>query len=202
MNIYARFFDNETLVHNVEDLLSFLQGLQDFKVTPDMEEDIREYVSSDVRFPRRYKIKPRIYFILIKTSAETMEEFKSNNKNNQTEQTEITDADADLKEQKLIQLMEENIGWYRCKLGFKRVLPIPGTMKFQYKDTSIEVCLKGNSGQDCYNRIIHYLQNRSDIDMRSQYPSAKGNNFVFEYLGEEKPDIDALIAETKEIQTK
>ena len=83
MNIYARFFDNETLVNNVEDLLAFLQGLQDFKVTPDMEEDIREYVSSDVRFPRRYKIKPRIYFILIKTSAETMEEFKSNNKNNQ-----------------------------------------------------------------------------------------------------------------------
>ena len=195
MNIYARFFDSETLAYSIDELFEFLRSLQDFTVSADMEEDIRNYVSSDVRYPKRYKIRPRVYFILIKTNAESMEEFKANNKNNnQPEQDDIADSLLDLKEQKLQMLMKENYGWYRCVLNFKRVLPIPGTMKFQYQDNEFEVCLKASSGQECYNRIINYLQNRSDIDMRSQFPSAKGNSFKFEFIGEEKPDFDAIIA--------
>ena len=195
MNIYARFFDSETLVHSIDELLEFLRNLQDFTVSQEMEDDIRAYVGSDVRFPKRYKIRPRVYFILIKTNAESMDEFKANNKtNNQQEQVDMDGAVIDQKEQKQQILMTENYGWYRCLLNFKRVLPIPGTMKFQYQDAAFEVCIKALSGQECYNRIIKYLQNRSDIDVRSQFPSARGNSFMFEFLGEEKPDFESIIA--------
>jgi len=37
------------------------------------------------------------------------------------------------------------------------------------------------SGQDCYNRIVDHLSQR--VDSRSQFPSAKGKNFKFTYLG-------------------
>lgn len=43
-------------------------------------EDIRTYMESDMPYPKRYKIRPRVYFILIKTDAETMEDFKTNRK--------------------------------------------------------------------------------------------------------------------------
>jgi hypothetical protein len=41
--------------------------------------------------------------------------------------------------------------------------------------------MKGMSGIDCYNRIIEHLRER--VDERSQFPSAKGKNFRFTYLG-------------------
>ena len=37
------------------------------------------------------------------------------------------------------------------------------------------------SGIDCYNRIVDHLRER--VDGRSQFPSAKGKNFRFKYLG-------------------
>jgi hypothetical protein len=37
------------------------------------------------------------------------------------------------------------------------------------------------SGIDCYNRIVEHLRQR--VDERSQFPSAKGKNFSFRYLG-------------------
>ena len=40
---------------------------------------------------------------------------------------------------------------------------------------------------DCYERIVEHLRNRQDVDMRSQFPSAKGRNFSFVYLGNVKP---------------
>ena len=32
-----------------------------------MEADIRAYANGDVYYPKRYKVRPRIYFIMIKT---------------------------------------------------------------------------------------------------------------------------------------
>jgi len=37
---------------------------------------------------------------------------------------------------------------------------------------------------DCYQRIVDYLRER--VDDRSQFPSAKGKNFKFRYLGKVK----------------
>ena len=44
--------------------------------------------------------------------------------------------------------------------------------------------LKANSGMECYERIVEHLRER--VDERSQFPSAKGKNFKFRYLGKAK----------------
>ena len=73
-------------------------------------------------------------------------------------------------------------------LSFKRVIAIPGTNKFQYKDTYFTARVKAHSPIDCYNRIIEHLRDRQDVDPRSQFPSAKGKNFKFQYLGMTLPE--------------
>ena len=76
MNYYLRYFDDETLVHNINDAIGFLASISEIDMTPELEADIREYAESDVLFPKRYKVRPRVYFIIIKTEAATMQDFK------------------------------------------------------------------------------------------------------------------------------
>ena len=68
-------------------------------------------------------------------------------------------------------------------INFKRVVVKPQTGKCQYIDTEFAARIKAYSGIDCYNRMIDHLRTRVDIDQRSQFPSAKGKNFNFKYLG-------------------
>ena len=35
--------------------------------------------------------------------------------------------------------------------------------------------------------MIEHLKNRQDVDPRSQFPSAKGTNFTFEFVGDSVP---------------
>lgn len=187
MNIYARFFDNETVAHSVEQLVEFFQSLPDIQVTQQLVDDLNDYANNNMPYPKRYKIRPRVYFILIKTNAESLEEFKANRKT----ATAVKVADPDFLSPKSIKasaLTEMNQGWYRGSFQFKRVLQIPGTGKFQYQDTDFEAYVFCNNGQECYNRMVAHLKNRTDIDMRSQFPSAKGSNFDFEFIGEELPE--------------
>ena len=141
-----------------------------------LERDVREYVESSVMYPKRYKIRPRVYFIIIKTEAETMEDFK--------EKKAVRPVAALVKPEPpvLVRLNEERFGWYEGALDFKRVSVVPGTGKFQYRDTHFVACCKAVSGMDCYNRIVDHLSQR--VDPRSQFPSAKGKNFKFTYLGQ------------------
>ena len=83
-----------------------------------------------------------------------------------------------------MELNEEKPGWYEGSLTFKRVIPIPGTGKFQYRDTLFVAQVKAANPQECYSRIIQHLRSRQDVDLRSQFPSAKGKNFSYKYLGE------------------
>ena len=85
----------------------------------------------------------------------------------------------------VLKLNEECVGWYEGSIDFKRVQLVPATGKFQYRDTHFVAQVKANSGIDCYNRIIEHLRQR--VDERSQFPSAKGKNFKFHYLGAAKP---------------
>ena len=81
----------------------------------------------------------------------------------------------------MMKLNEERPGWYEGTIDFKRVLMVPGTGKFQYRDTHFVAQVKANSPQDCYNRIVEHLRPR--VDERSQFPSAKGKNFKYRFLG-------------------
>ena len=77
MNLYLRYFDNEILVSTVEEAIDFLSSISEIKMTPDLENDIREYVEADAYYPKRYKVRPRVYFIIIKTEAANMADFKA-----------------------------------------------------------------------------------------------------------------------------
>ncbi|MGG6544690.1 UNVERIFIED_CONTAM: hypothetical protein NY100_04540 [Prevotella sp. 15_C9] len=175
MNLYLRYFDNETLVYNVDQALDFLASIPDIQLTPDLVEDIRAYVDSDLFYPKRYKVRPRIYFIIIKTEAASMLDFKQKKALRSTDMAQRKDNPI------IMHLNEERDGWYEGSLDFKRVVYIPTTGKYEYRDTHFVAQCKSISGIDCYNRIIDYLRGR--VDNRSQFPSAKGKNFSFRYLG-------------------
>ena len=84
-------------------------------MNPMLERDIREYVGSNVIYPKRYKVRPRVYFIIIKTEAETMEDFK--------EKKAVRPASPAPKQElpALVRLNEERFGWYEGALDFKRI---------------------------------------------------------------------------------
>lgn len=150
-------------------------------MNPALEADIRDYVQSDVFYPKRYKVRPRAYFIIIKTEAATMQDFKDK-KALRTPAAEGRERQATAAN--FLHLAEERDGWYEGKLDFKRVVLIPATGKHEYRDTHFVARCKATSGMDCYARIVEYLRGR--VDNRSQFPSAKGKNFSFSYLGKWK----------------
>ena len=140
MNLYLRYFSEETLVHSVDEAVNFLTSLSDFRVDENMINDLRQFAESSVSYPKRYKIRPRVYFIVIKTTANTMEEFKANNKKNATATDSTNEAAAPHKNDKQAELAEEKKGWYEGSIMFKRVIPIPrhfvrGTLQSQQRNT-------------------------------------------------------------------
>ena len=176
MNLYLRYFDKETLVSSVDDAIDFLISIPEIGMNADLEADIRDYCNSDVYYPKRYKVRPRVYFIIIKTEAATMLDFKEKKALRQSD-----NAQKEIVPPALARLSEEREGWYEGALDFKRVVLIPATGKHEYRDTHFVADVKAVSGMDAYNRIVDYL--RSRVDGRSQFPSAKGKNFKFRYLG-------------------
>ena len=196
MNIYARYFDEEKLTHSMDELVEFLKSIDEINVTPQMVAEISAYVQSDMPYPKRFKVHSRAYFILIKTTAESMEEFKSRNASG-------VNADEEGKSDAIRSLHEflgdgmnagnyqlgrdyddECEGWYRVNALLKRVVKDPDTQRCSYVDAPFEALVKGKTPRECYNRVIDYFRSRPDIDSRSQMPSIKGANFSYEYLGE------------------
>ena len=161
MNLYLRYFDRETLVKTVDEAIDFLSSIDEIEMNPILEADIREYASSDVYYPKRYKVHPRVYFIIIKTDAETMQDFKDKKAVHTNEQAEQSAKQTPA----LMRLNEINEGWYEGCVDFKRVLLVPGTGKFQYRDTQFVARVKAFSGMECYERMIDYLRDR--VDSRS-----------------------------------
>ena len=167
MNLYLRYFDNETLVYNVEEAIDFLKSIPEIGMTPELEADVRDYIGSEVYYPKRYKVRPRVYFIIIKTEAATMMDFK------QKKALRSNAPEGDHRETvapAVARLSEKREGWYEASLTFKRVVLIQFVAN-----------VKAFSGQDAYNRVVEHLRER--VDNRSQFPSAKGKNFKFKYLG-------------------
>lgn len=184
MNLYIRYFDDEVVVTSVDAALDFIRTIQGFNVTPQFEAEFREYAEGSIPFPKRYKVRPRVYFIVIKTLATTLEEFKSKGKSGEDAENTSKMADG-VRPRDLVRLRlnDECPGWYEGTVIFKRVVVVPETGKFDYQDTTFSALVKAYSAQDCYNRIVDYLRSRDDVDPRSQFPSAKGKNFIYSYVG-------------------
>ena len=195
MNYYLRYFDDEVLVHSVDEALDFLCSLREIDVTPIMEQEVRDYLLSDVRYPKRYKVRAHVYFIIIKTDARDMDEFKSRRGKEAaaTVQQPAAPLLPDLPARQPVaragqtamqQLQRHCPGWYEGALDFKRVTTDPATGKFMYRDTRFVARLKADSPYDCYQRLVNHLQQR--VDQRSQFPSVKGKNYQYKYLGAAK----------------
>lgn len=185
MNLYIRYFDDECVVTSVDEALQFIAAIPGFTMTPAFVKDFTEYAEGPSPYPKRYKVRPRLYFIVIKTIATTMDEFKANGKNASQTSHQANGQDQADKDRfsPLRNLTDERPGWYDASINFKRVVLVPVTGKYEYVDTTFAARVKAYSGLDCYNRIIDHLRARADIDHRSQFPSAKGKNFQFTYLG-------------------
>ena len=208
MNIYARYFNQDILVHSFDELMDFLSSIQEIPITQRLVDEVRAYVQSDMPYPRRYKIRPRVYFIMIKTTAETMEEFKSHREEAIAEDAPVVMRPADAvqtkKEIKAAQLAEQRSGWYYATIVFKRVIQVAATTKFRYQDTVFEAFVRANSGAECFDKVIAHLKNRPEVDPRSQFPSARGSNFTFEYVGTELPteDGEEAVCEEGEVEAE
>ena len=200
MNLYIRYFNDEVVVQSTEQALDFIRGIENFNCTAQFEKDFREYAEGPMPYPKRYKVRARVYFIVIKTTATTLAEFKANGKGAQQAlaQQDVEEAAVPQnavaaetaerkplrqKDQIVLMLNKERPGWYEGTIRFKRVVYIPETGKCDYCDNTFVARVKAVSAQDCYNRMVEYLQSREDVDPRSQFPSPKGKNYVFNYLG-------------------
>ena len=181
MNLYLRFFNDEVLVESVDQAIDFLSQLFDIRLDDSLCQELTRYAESSNLYPKRFKVGAKSYFIVIKTTAKTMEEFKAYAANVGEKPSDIRGME---KENLARSLAEENLGWYKAAIKFKRVVVDEQTNKCRYVDTDFEAKLKARSVQDCYDRVVDYLRNRADVDPRSQYPSIRGRNFKAEYLGE------------------
>ena len=114
------------------------------------------------------------------TEAQSLEEFKDIEMMRR-EQKPMTMADR--KRTILDELRTPNPGWYEGSIMFKRVITIPSTGKCEYQDTTFTVRCKAESAMHCYERMIDNLKCRKDVDTRSQFPSAKSQNFTYKFLG-------------------
>ena len=179
MNIYLRFFDSEILVNSLSEAIDFLQSIPEVDVDEFLVKDLTQYIESDVMYPKRYKVRGRAYFIVIKTMASTLEEFKEIGlqAKDPTRQSEAREKPQDA-------FLIQNFGWYDATINFKRVVCLPQTQKCQYCDTTFKARLKASCIQECYDRVIDHLRSRGDIDPRSQFPSIKGKNFECVFLGD------------------
>lgn len=185
MNLFIRYFDKEALAQSIDEAIDFLESIDDFKIESNVANRIQAFMDSSNLYPFRLKVSYSNYVLFLKTEASSIEEFKEMEMLRKQQKAEgIVPSMADRKKTILDILNEEKSGWYEGTILFKRVVQIPETNKFQYKDTRFVARVIANSPMECYNRIIEHLQNRQEIDRRSQFPSAKSANFEYKYLCE------------------
>ncbi len=185
MNLFIRYFDHEALATNIDEAMEFLNSLDEVKADNSIANRIQSFMESSNLYPFRLKVSYSNYVLFLKTDASSIEEFKEMEALRKQQKAEgMVPSMADRKKTILDILNEENPGWYEGSILFKRVVLIPETNKFQYKDTRFTARVKAQSPMDCYNRILDHLQKRQEIDQRSQYPSAKSNNFEYKFLCE------------------
>lgn len=178
VNLYIRYFDYETLVHSVEEALNFLSSLNDVEVNDEIVTELERFMNSSAMYPKHIKVRARSFFIAIKTTANSMEEFKA--KGAGASQIKLEKA---AQKEALAQYDQIQPGWYAAKIVFKRVVSLPETQKSHYVDTPFICKVKAESPHDCYDKVLNHLRERQDIDVRSQFPSIKSSNFEWEYLG-------------------
>jgi hypothetical protein len=108
MNLYIRYFDKEVVVQKIDEAVAFLSEIPGFEPDDFFVNDFVSYVNGPIQYPKRYKVRNRSYFIVIKTNAKTLEEFKANG-------TSVVEQSAEQpvveKERPRSPYWSDNVGW-------------------------------------------------------------------------------------------
>lgn len=185
MNLFIRYFNHETLAHDINEAVDFLRSIGEIKVDGSTANRINDFLNSNNTYPFRLKVSYSNYVLFLKTDAETTEEFHRLEQENKAVRNDGRNmSNADKKRMQMEALSASRPGWYEGSIVFKRVLVDAVTNKCRYIDTPFVVRCKADSPVDCYNRIIDHLKSRADIDPRCQYPSVRSNSFSYKFVKE------------------
>ncbi len=177
MNYYARYFDSESVLPTPRALVDFIASVPQITMTEELEGAILKFCEDKTSFPRHFRLPNKHTFIVIKTNASSLDEFKTVGANGGI-------ARGEAKEPKNSVVDELHPGKYNVRVLFRRAVVNPETHKCAFVDETFEVEMLAQSQRQCYDVVLEHLKNHPDIDARSQYPSIRSANFTATLLSE------------------
>ena len=172
MNYYIRYFDNEEVFNNVDDLTNFLSEILNGDLTQELTDEVVGFCLDKTNFPRHFRLPNKTTFIIIKSNSQTLEEFKTRGANGGA-----FPSGTQAKEEQKSTYDEVAPGMYDVTITFRRTIVNPDTRKCLYTDEVFQVQMLAESQRHCYDVVVDYLRNNPEVDARSQYPSIRSNNF-------------------------
>ena len=173
MNYYVRYFDSEGVFSTVEDLKDYVASIPRINMTEDLAQAIQQFCDDNTNYPRHFRLPNKTTFIVIKTNALTLEEFKLRGANG----GQLPQPVHKEKEPVVSVYDELRPGLYEVTMCFRRAFVNPETGKCHYAEDEIVVNMLSQSQRQCYDILLEHLHGRGDVDPRSQYPSIKSDNF-------------------------
>lgn len=171
MNYYARYFESEGVFSSPQELVGFLSGIPQIEMTDELSGAILQFCADKTSFPRHFRLPNKSTFIVIKTNALTLDEFKTRGANGGV-------VPGEQKEQKQGAADEIRPGMYSVQIHFRRAIVNPETRKCSFVDEDFEVEMLAQSQRQCFEVVVEHLKNHPDVDPRSQYPSIRSSNFT------------------------
>ncbi len=177
MNYYARYFDSEGVFHTPQALVDFIASIPQIIMTDELAGAMLKFCEDKTSFPRHFRLPNKHTFIVIKTNASSLDEFKTIGANGGV-------LPAEVKEAKNLAVDELRPGKYRVSITFRRAIVNTETRKCVFVEEPFEVEMQAQSQRQCYDVVIEYLRNHPDLDARSQFPSIRSANFSATLMGE------------------
>lgn len=181
MNYYVRYFDSEGVCPTPQELVEFVSGIPQILMTEELSDAIYKFCEDKTSFPRHFRLPNKNTFIVIKTTASSLEEFKLRGANGGVVPV---DGAKEEKDRKRASADEICPGIYEVNIGFRRAIVNPETHKCSFVEESFVAEMQAQTQRDCYEAVLDYLKNHPDIDSRSQYPSIRSSNFTVKLVGE------------------
>jgi hypothetical protein len=177
MNYYVRYFDSEGVFPTPQNLIEFLSNVPKILMTEELADAILKFCEDKTSHPRHFRLPNKSTFIIIKTNATTLDEFKLRGANGGIVPIEC-------KESIPSSIDELRPGMYNVKVNFRRALVNPETKKCGFVDELFEVEMLAQGVRHCFDVVIDYLKKHPDVDPRSQYPGIKSSNFSATLISE------------------
>lgn len=177
MNYYARYFDSEGVFNTPQALVNFIASIPQIMMTDELAAAMLKFCEDKTSFPRHFRLPNKHTFIVIKTNASSLDEFKTVGANGGV-------VPSAAKEAKGTAVDELRPGKYHVSITFRRAVVNPETRKCVFVDETFEAEMLAQSQRQCYDVVVEHLKNHPELDARSQFPSVRSANFTATLLGE------------------